>query len=86
MLDIHGYSHDVKQRKFKHLSNSLTFQGATYQIPVLIGHWVGTHDNVFGIKRPILQITPDESFHEHLRKVGDAYLWILLLPLLLRGW
>ena len=85
MLDIHGYSHDVKQGKFKYFSNSFISPGATYQIPILIGLWVGTHDNVFGIKRHVLQITSDASFHEHLRKVGDPYLWILLLPLLLRG-
>ena len=85
MLDIHGYSHDVKQGKLNHFSNSLISPGATYQIPILIGHWVGTHDNVFGIKRPVLQITSDASFHERLWKDGDPSLWILLLPLLLRG-
>ena len=85
MLDIHGYSHDVKKGKFKKFSNSLISPGSTYQIPILIGHWVGTHDNVFGIKRHVLQITSNASFHEHSRKIGDPYLWTLLLPFLLRG-
>ena len=49
MLDIHGYSHNVNWGKFKYFSNSLISPGATYQIPVLIGHWMGTHDIVFGI-------------------------------------